>query len=139
MDELAPHDFIEYYRLNWKNLTRQRQRFTKEEEKLAISVALFHPGVTFTGVQPFILLAAANGTIMKFNSNRDVLTGDNYRRSVLRVVNSKILTPTNAEYPKDFGHVWPVSKLLIFSRISMISSVSAGGLQRTILALPSKK
>lgn len=51
-----PVNLCEYYRLRWNEIVRERKRFSEENINLQITAAAFFPAITFTGLQPFVLV-----------------------------------------------------------------------------------
>lgn len=62
INTIKPLNFLEYYELDHRWVSRGRKKLPPEDLKL--SDACFHPGVTFTGLQPFIMVGTVNGIVM---------------------------------------------------------------------------
>ncbi|KRW98998.1 WD40-repeat-containing domain [Pseudocohnilembus persalinus] len=107
-NQVQPASYLEYYGVNWKFLTRSVKRYRDEQQELQISNAVFHPTVTFTGFQPFVMVGSKNGNILKFNSNKDIYKGQNFRYPIHRVVNNHIISPQDVEYPNEFQNFFKV-------------------------------
>lgn len=105
----SPMNYFEYYSLAWQHLTQSQKREEKEAEELRVSCAQFHPALTVTLVQPFLMLGAHNGTVMKFNNNKDLFKGKVYRYPIFTPVNGQVLTRQDVELPNEFhGLIAPI-------------------------------
>ncbi|EGR34441.1 hypothetical protein IMG5_011370 [Ichthyophthirius multifiliis] len=92
-------NFLLYYDLNWKWITRGGKANVQDDLKIVTSI--FHPGITFTGVQPSILLGCQGGLIMKFNSNKDLYQNQIYKFPIHNVINTHIITNYDVEFPSE--------------------------------------
>ncbi|KAL4510670.1 hypothetical protein ABPG72_004824 [Tetrahymena utriculariae] len=92
-----------YYDFDWRMLTRSGK--VNNQDILKIVYCSFHPGITFTGLQPYIMMGCERGIIMKFNSNKDLNKGINYKFPIHNVINSQIITFNEAEFPNEHAKV----------------------------------
>ena len=63
--------YREFYHLDWTWLTKEDTDVKNEETKknLGLTCGVIHPALTFTGIQPYVIVGSNNGTIMKFSCN----------------------------------------------------------------------
>lgn len=56
--EVRPHDMTEYYNLDWKYLSRQKNRGINEKENLQITQCGFFSTFTILGFQSSVIVGA---------------------------------------------------------------------------------
>ena len=49
-------------------------------------------------------MGANNGTIMKFNSNKDLSSNKNYKFPIHNVLNCKVIVNEDCNYPEEMGN-----------------------------------
>ncbi len=107
-------NYFEYYRLSWQHLTVQGKSIGNQQSQLTIAHATFHPAITFTGLQPCIILQARNGTLLKFNSNKDIYKGHTYAQAIHRIINAKILAPVDVPPPGEYKSLFEAGQYYYF-------------------------
>jgi hypothetical protein len=66
--DAKPMEMSEYYKLDWKFLTRAQSKIN-DKESLQICFSEFFAQFTLLGFQPSLIVGTKSGQIMKFNSN----------------------------------------------------------------------
>ena len=95
--------YLEYLVFGYKVFLRKKE--TKEDaEGFKVSFSVLHPGLTFSCLQPYLLFGTSNGTIMKFNSNKDLYDGKTYKFPIHNVLNSRIIVNEDSNFPEDMGN-----------------------------------
>jgi hypothetical protein len=95
--------YLEYQSFSYKLFIRKKE--TKEDVSgFKITYAVCHPALTFSCLQPYLMFGTNNGTIMKFNSNKDPYGGKTFKYQIHNVLNSRIIVNEDSNFPEEMGN-----------------------------------
>ncbi|CAK60339.1 unnamed protein product (macronuclear) [Paramecium tetraurelia] len=93
-----PMFYVQYFTLNNDFLARNKKQ---EEKRQILTYSIFHPSITFSCLQPTLMVGSNNGTIMKYNSNVDMFNGQNYKFPIHNILNTRIIVNEDEQFPNE--------------------------------------
>ena len=92
--------YINTIQFNYKYLLKNKEEKT-DPTQFNISYAFIHPAFTLSCLQPYYMLGSHNGTLIKFNSNKDIYANKQFKFPIHQTINSTIIVGEDVQFAPD--------------------------------------